>query len=461
MGRVRIVALVAGVTTALTTLSVAASPPPSRAVGLLIEGINGEVAAKVRLDAAYDDTCLGTDQTDDEYVEGWGAASMLSADQAGTYSRLVPPEEEPDTGTARARATLTSSAGADPDGYLQEFHSERWARIEASSARGDGEPHDPLVHTECAYRAWAGQGDVKLQFEVAETDIAVLTVSGPEDPSTGVLTELRRLPGESTPGATLATLASLTGWTRNASVEVTPGRYEIVANYGHLEAITGRAAPALVDVEQTVAVDLKVGTPMHAPVAVADQIDARGGPTATDVVANDTDADGDPLAVASFTQPRYGSSGCGAASCLYSPAAGAYVSDRFTYTVSDGALTDTAAVTVLRSPTRIRPTVAASATPRRDRSSPYRYVVGGRLNGRLQRVAAVCHGTVALTAYRGTRRLARVTASLRPDCTFRRAIAFNRARLGTRRSVPVALEVRWLGTRILAANRTRIRVYAN
>ncbi len=68
---------------------------------------------------------------------------------------------------------------------------------------------------------------------------------------------------------------------------------------------------------------------------------------AADLLANDSDADGDPLSLAGFTQPASGSvvdSGDG--TLTYTPAAGFIGSDSFTYTVSDGGLTDTATVTI-------------------------------------------------------------------------------------------------------------------
>lgn len=86
-----------------------------------------------------------------------------------------------------------------------------------------------------------------------------------------------------------------------------------------------------------------------APRASADNASAAAGESiCIAVLANDTDADGDTLSIASFSQPSQGtvsSSGCGAGQLKYTAADGVY-STQFTYTVTDGELTDTATVTI-------------------------------------------------------------------------------------------------------------------
>jgi hypothetical protein len=89
----------------------------------------------------------------------------------------------------------------------------------------------------------------------------------------------------------------------------------------------------------------------HPPNAVDDAATATEGlPVAVDVLANDTDPDGDPLTAASFTQGRNGAVTADPASpgvLTYTPKAGFTGSDSFTYAVSDGrGDTATAAVAV-------------------------------------------------------------------------------------------------------------------
>ena len=70
-------------------------------------------------------------------------------------------------------------------------------------------------------------------------------------------------------------------------------------------------------------------------------------PVVIDVIGNDTDLDNDPLSVASVSQPSNGSVvNNGNGSVTYTPSPGFFGSDSFTYTVTDGGLTDTATVNI-------------------------------------------------------------------------------------------------------------------
>ncbi|MDE0062059.1 MAG: fibronectin type III domain-containing protein, partial [Gammaproteobacteria bacterium] len=86
-----------------------------------------------------------------------------------------------------------------------------------------------------------------------------------------------------------------------------------------------------------------------APDAVDDTATTAPGTAVTiDVLANDSDADGDPLSVDSVDDPANGAAAInGDGTLTYTPDAGFTGSDVFDYTVSDGEATDTATVTVL------------------------------------------------------------------------------------------------------------------
>lgn len=85
----------------------------------------------------------------------------------------------------------------------------------------------------------------------------------------------------------------------------------------------------------------------NAPVAVNDSASTSAGSAVSiSVLANDTAADGDPLLIASVTQPAHGATSIVGAAVRYTPAAGFSGGDAFTYSVTDGAESATANVTV-------------------------------------------------------------------------------------------------------------------
>ena len=86
-----------------------------------------------------------------------------------------------------------------------------------------------------------------------------------------------------------------------------------------------------------------------APDAVDDSatVNEDSSGNAIDVLANDTDPDGDTLTITGNSDPANGTATCSATSCSYTPDAGYSGPDSFTYTISDGnGGTDTATVSV-------------------------------------------------------------------------------------------------------------------
>jgi hypothetical protein len=98
----------------------------------------------------------------------------------------------------------------------------------------------------------------------------------------------------------------------------------------------------------TATVNITVTPVNDAPVAVDDSLTTnQDTPGAVNVLANDTDVDGDTLTVAAWTNGAHGTVSCTAAgSCTYTPDAGYSGPDSFTYTNSDGPLNDTGTVNV-------------------------------------------------------------------------------------------------------------------
>jgi hypothetical protein len=75
----------------------------------------------------------------------------------------------------------------------------------------------------------------------------------------------------------------------------------------------------------------------HFPVAQADSASTTAGVAVTiNVIANDSDADGDALGVGAVTTPAHGSAVASGGTILYTPVAGYVGTDAFAYTVSDG-----------------------------------------------------------------------------------------------------------------------------
>ncbi len=102
------------------------------------------------------------------------------------------------------------------------------------------------------------------------------------------------------------------------------------------------------DDSTTLAVTVTVAAVGGPPVAVNDTATtATGTPVTTQVLANDTDPDNDPLVVAGHGTPAHGTVTCTATACTYTPAPSYAGPDSYAYTISDGTgSTATATVTV-------------------------------------------------------------------------------------------------------------------
>ncbi|MGH9457603.1 MAG: Ig-like domain-containing protein [Thermoanaerobaculia bacterium] len=86
------------------------------------------------------------------------------------------------------------------------------------------------------------------------------------------------------------------------------------------------------------------------PTANADVAMAPSGtPVVIDVMANDSDADGDPISVVAVSSPTFGTATTDGNTITYAPGGGFATEDAFTYTISDGiGGTGRATVTVIR-----------------------------------------------------------------------------------------------------------------
>jgi len=128
----------------------------------------------------------------------------------------------------------------------------------------------------------------------------------------------------------------------SANVTYTP-----VGNYSGPDSFKFRVNDGVVT-SSAATVSITVTPVNDAPDAVDDDVTvAQGsGATAIAVRGNDSDADGNALTITSSTPASNGTATCSASDCTYMPNALFSGNDSFTYTISDGSLSDTATVHV-------------------------------------------------------------------------------------------------------------------
>jgi VCBS repeat-containing protein len=149
-------------------------------------------------------------------------------------------------------------------------------------------------------------------------------------------------------GATLVVTAVSTPTANGGSVTINADNtvtYVPVANFAGADSFTYTVS----DGESTAVgtVNLTVTPVNDAPIAQADvALTAEDTAAMIDVLANDSDIEGDSLAISSVSSPAHGAAVVMGAVIHYEPAAGYAGTDSFTYTVSDGAATATGSVTV-------------------------------------------------------------------------------------------------------------------
>ena len=140
------------------------------------------------------------------------------------------------------------------------------------------------------------------------------------------------------------------GQGENGTVALVAGklRYTPDVGFSGSDSFAYRASDGVaVSNEATVRITVQAAA-NAAPDAVNDvKTTAEDTPTDVDVLANDADADGDPLTITAFTQPEHGIVTLVAGSLRYAPAANFNGSDSFTYEISDGqGGSDTATISV-------------------------------------------------------------------------------------------------------------------
>jgi Big-like domain-containing protein len=188
---------------------------------------------------------------------------------------------------------------------------------------------------------------------VTNTPVVVNVVANDQDPDSDALTvqsNTQPAHGSATHTSSSVTYTPASGYTG-------PDSFTYTINDGN-----GHTASATVTVTVSAA-------PNRAPDAVNDAATTqRNTPVAIPVLANDTDPDGDPLAVTGASDPPHGTAAVNQNGTItYTPDAGYTGGDSFTYSISDGrGGTDTATVSVtVNAPPNTAPTAVddAATTP--------------------------------------------------------------------------------------------------
>jgi hypothetical protein len=186
---------------------------------------------------------------------------------------------------------------------------------------------------------------------------------------------------------------------------------------------------------------------------------AFGTPTA--IPLSCTDADGDALTAAVVGGPGHGSVTVAGLSASYAPAAGFSGADSFTFKASDG-IADSAPATATVSVAAGSPPpsgkqtpakLSLGAKPKRDRKLPFRFVFSGKLT---PAAGTTCSGKVVVTVKRGSKTVAKRTATLASSCTWTATVTFkNRRKLGKTPSGKLTATARFGGNAALNAKSSK------
>ena len=170
-----------------------------------------------------------------------------------------------------------------------------------------------------------------------------LTALSAEDPDAGDVLRYSVTSGFLPVGVTLRPLAGTFGPGVPVNAGTTDATYTVTVSVSDGKLLNVTPQTLVIVVHPQPRVD-------RAPTPMADAVSTPNGvPVTVDVLANDTDPDGDPLTISAFdpTSVGGGTVSCTTATgCTYTPAPGTRGDDTFTYTVSDGLLTATTTVTV-------------------------------------------------------------------------------------------------------------------
>ena len=315
----------------------------------------------------------GTDRFTYTISDGHGGSATANVVVTVTPQPNRPPVAVDDTATTIAATPVTISVLAndsDPDGDALTIIGVTTPANGAVSATATQITYTPLarfIGTDTfAYTISDGRGGT------ATANVTVTVTAQPNRPpvavndaaatTIGTPVTINVLANDSDPDGDPLTVQSVTApqfgtaVISNNMVIYTPTPTGIVGTDTFNYTINdGRGGTA------TATVTVTIGPPPNRPpVAVNDAATTPSGqPVTINVIANDSDPDGDPLTVQSVTAPSLGTAQISNNMVIYTPAAGILGADRFTYTINDGrGGTATATVTVTITAPINRPPIA-------------------------------------------------------------------------------------------------------
>ena len=247
-------------------------------------------------------------------------------------------------------STDDPDTGASGDATLTALDIKADVAI-SKSALGSGVPGQPLTYT----LVYTNNGP-QAAVNVVITDQLPVTLTSPSYQSSATITPT----GAFAYAWNVGTLDVGQGGTITVSGIVSNVR---ASTFGNTATITGTNPDPSASNNSS---STNVSVPNIAPDAQDDGVSTNEDtPTTISVRANDSDLNNDALTVTAVTAPANGSVSTNGATVRYTPTLNFNGDDVFTYTLSDGTLTDTAQVTVTVDPVNDAPVANAGSSQTR------------------------------------------------------------------------------------------------
>ena len=285
-----------------------------------------------------------------------------------------PPDAVNDSANVNEDSSVTvfvRSNDSDPDGDLTFVQSVTQGAHGAVTMSGGLPVYTPVANYFGPDTFTYTLSDGKGGTDVATVSITVSNVQDPPSAAPDVATTAEDVPvvvsvlanDSDADGNTLTVFAVSAAAHGTVTFTATTVRYVPNANYFGPDSFTYSVNDGTGRSVSGVVVSLTVASVNDGPVAGNDVgLVAEDGSVTLSVLGNDTDLDGDSLAVTGVTQGANGAVSFNAGSVTYTPTANFHGSDSFTYTIGDGnGGSATASVSITVSSSNDAPSVADDA----------------------------------------------------------------------------------------------------